>query len=66
MTIDAEKQNFKKNGNPFSFPYIITYPYPRPSTTSVFVKIVLSSKWTGVSLDISKGLSVQLQRDITW
>jgi hypothetical protein len=25
-------------------------PYPRPSTASVFVKIILSSKWTGVSL----------------
>jgi hypothetical protein len=25
-------------------------PYPRPSTVSVFVQIVLSSKWTGGSL----------------
>jgi hypothetical protein len=25
-------------------------PYPRPSTASVFVKIILSSKWTGVSV----------------
>ena len=25
-------------------------PYPRPSTSSVFVKIVLTSKWTGVSV----------------
>ncbi len=32
-------------------PFFTLNPYPRPSTASVFVKIILSSsKWTGVSL----------------
>jgi len=27
-------------------------PYPRPSTESVFVEIVLTSKWTGVTVSL--------------
>jgi hypothetical protein len=38
-------------------------PYPRPSTASVLVKIVLPSK---CDKGVSKGLSAELARDSTW
>ncbi len=46
----------QKNGGKKSFFY--PNPYLRPWTTSVFVRIVLPSKWTGVSL---KGYRQNLQ-----
>jgi hypothetical protein len=41
-------KKFEKN---MKKPFFFTLnPYPRPSTESVFVQIILPSKWTGVSL----------------
>ncbi len=48
----VEKKNWKKIEKPTSQSWV-----PRPSTTSVFVTIVLTSKWTGVFTSESSSLS---------